>query len=72
DKKKWQKKKESKKEKDCVEDKSKSSKKEGGGKKKNHPKNDKNIIQCYNCDKYGHYANECKAPKKKKGQNSEE
>ncbi|GAU40816.1 hypothetical protein TSUD_398000 [Trifolium subterraneum] len=45
-----------------------SSKKEGGQK----TKKDKSIIQCYNCNKYGHYASECKAPKKKKSQNTEE
>ncbi|GAU46479.1 hypothetical protein TSUD_177070 [Trifolium subterraneum] len=69
DKKKWQNKKDFKKGKESVEDKPESSKKEGGGQKK---KKDKSTIQCYNCDKYGHYASECKAPKKKKGQNSEE
>ncbi|GAU30142.1 hypothetical protein TSUD_360350 [Trifolium subterraneum] len=35
-------------------------------------KKDKSTIQCYNCNKYGHYASECKAPKKKKSQNTEE
>ncbi|GAU38400.1 hypothetical protein TSUD_52250 [Trifolium subterraneum] len=63
-KKKWQNNKDSKKGKEIVEDKPESSKKEGGGQKK---KKDKSIIQCYNCDKYGHYASECKTPKKKKG-----
>ncbi|GAU17360.1 hypothetical protein TSUD_232360 [Trifolium subterraneum] len=68
EKKKWQKEKGSKKGKESVEDKPESSKKEGGQK----TKKDKSIIQCYNCDKYGHYASECKAPKKKKSQNTEE
>ncbi|CAJ2663346.1 unnamed protein product [Trifolium pratense] len=71
DKKKWQKKKEFKKGKESVEDKPESSK-EGGGKKKNYQKKDKSTIQCYNCDKYGHYAKECKAPKKNQSQNSGE
>ncbi|GAU36721.1 hypothetical protein TSUD_318190 [Trifolium subterraneum] len=68
EKKKWQNKKGSKKGKESVEDKSESSKKEGGQK----TKKDKSTIQCYNCNKYGHYASECKAPKKKKSQNTEE
>ncbi|GAU35825.1 hypothetical protein TSUD_56310 [Trifolium subterraneum] len=68
EKKKWQNKKGSKKGKESVEDKPESSKKEGGQK----TKKDKSIIQCYNCNKYGHYASECKAPKKKKSQNTEE
>ncbi|GAU13535.1 hypothetical protein TSUD_346390 [Trifolium subterraneum] len=67
-KKKWQNKKGSKKGKESVEDKPESSKKEGGKK----TKKDKSTIQCYNCNKYGHYASECKAPKKKKSQNTEE
>ncbi|GAU43786.1 hypothetical protein TSUD_378110 [Trifolium subterraneum] len=68
EKKKWQNKKGSKKGKESVEDKPESSKKEGGQK----TKKDKSIIQCYNCNKYGHYASECKAPKKMKSQNTEE
>ncbi|GAU10169.1 hypothetical protein TSUD_421370, partial [Trifolium subterraneum] len=68
EKKKWQSKKGSKKGKESVEDKTESSKKEGGQK----TKKDKSTIQCYNCNKYGHYASECKAPKKKKSQNTEE
>ncbi|GAU44503.1 hypothetical protein TSUD_122730 [Trifolium subterraneum] len=68
EKKKWQNKKGSKKGKESVEDKPESSKKEGGQK----TKKDKSTIQCYNCDKYGDYASECKAPKKKKSQNTEE
>ncbi|GAU33426.1 hypothetical protein TSUD_380620 [Trifolium subterraneum] len=68
EKKKWQNKKGSKKGKKSVEDKSESSKKEGGQK----TKKDKSTIQCYNCNKYGHYASECKAPKKKKSQDTEE
>ncbi|GAU22543.1 hypothetical protein TSUD_296630 [Trifolium subterraneum] len=67
EKKKWQNKKGSKKGKESVEDKPESSKKEGGGQKN---KKDKSVIQCYNCDKYGYYASECKAPKKKKSQNT--
>ncbi|GAU39554.1 hypothetical protein TSUD_38070 [Trifolium subterraneum] len=58
EKKKWQNKKGSKKGKESVEDKPESSKK------------DKSTIQCYNCDKYGHYASECKTSMKKKSQNS--
>ncbi|GAU25674.1 hypothetical protein TSUD_266010 [Trifolium subterraneum] len=69
EKKKWQNKKGSKKGKKNVEDKPESSKKEGGGQK---TKKDKSTIQCYNCNKHGHYASECKAPKKKKIQNTEE
>ncbi|GAU22332.1 hypothetical protein TSUD_106600 [Trifolium subterraneum] len=68
EKKKWQNKKGSKKGKESVENKPESSKKEGGQK----TKKDKSTIQCYNCNKYGHYASECKAPKKKKSQNTEE
>ncbi|GAU36107.1 hypothetical protein TSUD_277180 [Trifolium subterraneum] len=68
EKKKWQNKKGSKKGKESVEDKPESSKKEGGQK----TKKDKSTIQCYNCNKYGHYASECNAPKKKKSQNTEE
>ncbi|GAU46965.1 hypothetical protein TSUD_143070 [Trifolium subterraneum] len=68
EKKKWQNKKGSKKGKESVEDKPESSKKEGGQK----TKKDKSTIQCYNCNKYGHYASECKAPKKKKSQDTEE
>ncbi|GAU42392.1 hypothetical protein TSUD_296900 [Trifolium subterraneum] len=68
EKKKWQNKKGSKKGKESVEEKLESSKKEGGQK----TKKDKSTIQCYNCNKYGHYASECKAPKKKKSQNTEE
>ncbi|GAU17358.1 hypothetical protein TSUD_232340 [Trifolium subterraneum] len=68
EKKKWQNKKGSKKGKESVEDKSGSSKKEGGQK----TKKDKSTIQFYNCNKYGHYAIECKAPKKKKSQDTEE
>ncbi|GAU37412.1 hypothetical protein TSUD_361170 [Trifolium subterraneum] len=68
EKKKWQNKKGSKKGKESVEEKPESSKKEGGQK----TKKDKSTIQCYNCNKYGHYASECKAPKKKKRQNTEE
>ncbi|GAU40215.1 hypothetical protein TSUD_397430 [Trifolium subterraneum] len=68
EKKKWQNKKGSKKGKKSVEDKPESSKKEGGGK---NTKKDKSTIQCYSCNKYGHYASECKAPKKKKNQNTE-
>ncbi|GAU31439.1 hypothetical protein TSUD_222100 [Trifolium subterraneum] len=67
EKKKWQNKKGSKKGKESFEYKPESSEKEGGWKK---TKKDKSIIQCYNCDKYGHYASECKAPMKKKSQNS--
>ncbi|GAU38465.1 hypothetical protein TSUD_151880 [Trifolium subterraneum] len=69
EKKKWQNKKGSKKGKESVEHKHESSKKEGGGQK---TKKDKSTIQCYNCNKYGHYASECKAPKKKKSQNTKE
>ncbi|GAU27372.1 hypothetical protein TSUD_55260 [Trifolium subterraneum] len=68
EKKKWQNKKGSKKGKESVEDKPESSKKEGGQK----TKKDKSTIQCYNCNKHGHYASECKAPKKKKSQDTEE
>ncbi|GAU44957.1 hypothetical protein TSUD_100290 [Trifolium subterraneum] len=39
---------------ESVEDKPESSKKEGGQK----TKKDKSTIQCYNCNKYGHYAND--------------
>ncbi|GAU17773.1 hypothetical protein TSUD_171610 [Trifolium subterraneum] len=67
EKKKWQNKKSSKKGKKSVEDKPESSKKEGGGQK---TKKDKSTIKCYNCDKYGHYASELKARKKKKGNKS--
>ncbi|GAU20399.1 hypothetical protein TSUD_12170 [Trifolium subterraneum] len=63
EKKKWQNKKGSKKGKESVEEKPESSEKEGGGQ---NTKKDKSTIQCYNCNKYGHYASECKAPKKKK------
>ncbi|GAU24779.1 hypothetical protein TSUD_356080 [Trifolium subterraneum] len=69
EKKKWHNKKGSKKGKESVEDKPESSEEEGGGK---NTKKDKSIIQCYSCNKYGHYASECKAPKKKKSQNTEE
>ncbi|GAU24928.1 hypothetical protein TSUD_311630 [Trifolium subterraneum] len=68
EKKKWQNKKGSKKGKKSVEEKPESSEKEGGGQ---NTKKDKSTIQCYNCNKYGHYASECKAPKKKKSQNTE-
>ncbi|GAU17239.1 hypothetical protein TSUD_324430 [Trifolium subterraneum] len=68
EKKKWQNKKGSKKGKESVEDKPESSEEEGGGK---NTKKDKSTIQCYSCNKYGHYASECKAPKKKKNQNTE-
>ncbi|GAU49921.1 hypothetical protein TSUD_180390 [Trifolium subterraneum] len=68
EKKKCQNKKGSKKGKESVEYKPESSKKEGGQK----TKKDKSTIQCYNGNKYGHYASECKAPKKKKSQNTEE
>ncbi|GAU33536.1 hypothetical protein TSUD_143290 [Trifolium subterraneum] len=54
EKKKWQNKKGSKKGKESVEDKPESSKKEGGQK----TKKDKSTIQCYNCNKYGHYASQ--------------
>ncbi|GAU47317.1 hypothetical protein TSUD_377910 [Trifolium subterraneum] len=69
EKKKWQNKKGSKKGKESVEDKPECSKKEGGGQK---TKKDKSTIQCYNCDKYGHYASECKVPMKKKSQKVEQ
>ncbi|KAK2358763.1 hypothetical protein QL285_095917 [Trifolium repens] len=76
DKKKWQNKKDSKKGKDHVEDDvetlSESSDGGGGKQKDKSKKKDKSKIQCYNCDKYGHYANECKISKKKKGQDSDE
>ncbi|GAU12912.1 hypothetical protein TSUD_73980 [Trifolium subterraneum] len=68
EKKKWQNKKGSKKGKESVEEKPESSEKEGGGQ---NTKKDKSTIQCYSCNKYGHYASECKAPKKKKSQNTE-
>ncbi|GAU17510.1 hypothetical protein TSUD_340540 [Trifolium subterraneum] len=68
EKKKWQNKKGSKKGKESVEEKPESSEKEGGGQ---NTKKDKSTIQCYSCNKYGHYASECKAPKKKKNQNTE-
>ncbi|KAK2388142.1 hypothetical protein QL285_061854 [Trifolium repens] len=76
DKKKWQNKKHSKKSKDHVEDDVETlseSSDGGGGKQKDKSKKvDKSKIQCYNCDKYGHYANECKSSKKKKGQDNGE
>ncbi|GAU45892.1 hypothetical protein TSUD_24940 [Trifolium subterraneum] len=53
EKKKWQNKKCSKKGKESVEDKPESSEKEGGGQ---NTKKDKSTIQCYSCNKYGHYA----------------
>ncbi|WJX39045.1 hypothetical protein P8452_26635 [Trifolium repens] len=72
EKKKWQNKKDSKKGKDNAETLPESSS-GGGGKQKDKPKKkDRSKIQCYNCDKYRHYANECKNPKKKKGQDNEE
>ncbi|WJX93643.1 hypothetical protein P8452_75143 [Trifolium repens] len=76
DKKKWQNKKDSKKGKDHVgdDDETLSESSDGGGRKQKDKskKVDKSKIQCYNCDKYGHYANECKISKKKKGQDSDE
>ncbi|MCI59854.1 retrovirus-related Pol polyprotein from transposon TNT 1-94, partial [Trifolium medium] len=32
-------------------------------------KSDKSKIQCYNCDKWGHYASECRSKGKKKQEN---
>ncbi|WJX12170.1 hypothetical protein P8452_02697 [Trifolium repens] len=72
EKKKWQNKKDSKKSKENAETVPESSSGGGGKQKDKSKKKDKSKIQCYNCDKYGHYANECKNPKKKKGQDNEE
>ncbi|CAJ2636336.1 unnamed protein product, partial [Trifolium pratense] len=74
-KKNWQKKKkEFKKDKDNDEDKPESSNGGGGKQKKQFKKKttDKSHIQCYNCSKFGHYANQCMASKKNKTQQGDE
>ncbi|PNX79166.1 retrovirus-related Pol polyprotein from transposon TNT 1-94, partial [Trifolium pratense] len=73
DKNKWKKGKEKwLKSKEKVDDKAESSK--GGGFVNNQKKKfDKSKIQCYNCEKYGHFADECKYGKdKKRGKSDEE
>ncbi|MCH94065.1 retrovirus-related Pol polyprotein from transposon TNT 1-97, partial [Trifolium medium] len=73
-KKNWQKNKKAfKKSKEGVEDKPESSNR-GGKQKKNFKKKsaDKSHIQCFNCSKFGHYANECMAAKKNKTQQNDE
>ncbi|KAK2377606.1 hypothetical protein QL285_078260 [Trifolium repens] len=72
EKKKWQNKKDSKKSKKNAETVPESLNGGGGKQKDKSKKKDKSKVQCYNCDKYGHYASECKNPKKKKGQENEE
>ena len=52
-------------------DKPKSSK-SGGESSKNQGKKDKRKVQCFNCEKYGHYASECWFNKDRKGKNKEQ
>jgi hypothetical protein len=50
-----------------LDEKSESFKKGGGT--SNYKKKDKSHIQCYNCEKWGHYASDCRS---KKGQDNGE
>ncbi|PNX67286.1 retrovirus-related Pol polyprotein from transposon TNT 1-94, partial [Trifolium pratense] len=48
-----------------LDEKSESFKKGGGTSNSNPKKKDKSHIQCYNCQKWGHYASECRSKKAK-------
>ena len=53
-------------------DKPESSKSGGESSKNQGKKFDKKKVQCFNCDKYGHYAYECQFNKDRKGKNKEQ